>query len=399
MQQQKRPNTYQPYQPGQAPAPLPPKPSFGKMILQTLGFFWGKLAWWGKALVILFLLGGVLNLFGYKSNTTPGAATATPTAAAAVAGAGSNWNTTRSATTSAATTTTTLAAAVVTTLPTATVKPTEAPKPTATPRPATLAPTPAFQIGDTITSTKNYSLVVTDMKEADKFDCQYSAGDGYEYVALYVIIANNNPKEEIQTGYADMTLKRGDGLKGNFWGGSDCKKIAIPASQTLKPGEKMQGWVTFLVPVGLSGLRFELNSIWYNTTFDVQLTGLTTMSQPTATPIPATATPLPPTATPKPVSELKLSASVSNPTPSDGDNETLTVHVSNLSGQPVAVPFTSVWGYSSKDSECDGTTNANGVGSCLLGIGGAKKGFTVTIDVTVNYNGQSYNAETSFTTR
>lgn len=85
--------------------------------------------------------------------------------------------------------------------------------------------------------------------------------------------------------------------------------------------------------------------------------------------------------------EIKVSASVDNPSPAQNSRIHLTVT------GPQGASYTAVCHYKSKDTTYNGT-----VGSPLsIDISRATKGFTVAIDVTINSNGKTYTAQTSFT--
>lgn len=84
-----------------------------------------------------------------------------------------------------------------------------------------------------------------------------------------------------------------------------------------------------------------------------------------------------------------ISASLDNETPAQNSRIMLTVT------GPQGAPYTAVCHYKSKD-----TTFSGKVGTPLtIDISRAAKDFTVEIDVTMNYNGKTYTARTSFTPR
>jgi hypothetical protein len=90
---------------------------------------------------------------------------------------------------------------------------------------------------------------------------------------------------------------------------------------------------------------------------------------------------------------------MTNPTPNQrADN---TVYVRFLAnGKPVSgVPMNAVWRYKSTAPTCSGVTDNDGVASCTRNIGDATEGFEIKVQVSLNYNGQNYTAETSFTPR
>lgn len=84
---------------------------------------------------------------------------------------------------------------------------------------------------------------------------------------------------------------------------------------------------------------------------------------------------------------INVSASVDNPSPTQNSRIHLTVT------GPRGASYTAVCHYKSKDTVYNGK-----VGSPLsINISRAAKGFTVVIDVTINNNGKTYKAQTSFT--
>lgn len=115
----------------------------------------------------------------------------------------------------------------------------------------------------------------------------------------------------------------------------------------------------------------------------------TVASTPKAVPVPVQAPAPAPKKSPVPAPSaiVSVSASVSNQAPVQNAAETLTVN------GPSGASFTAVCHYSSKDTTYNGT-----VGNPLsFKIGRAKKGFTVVINITVTYNGKTYQTQTSFT--
>lgn len=92
-----------------------------------------------------------------------------------------------------------------------------------------------------------------------------------------------------------------------------------------------------------------------------------------------------------------VQACVDKPTPTD--NSTVTVFGRLVvSGQAVSgVVMNTSWHYKTVTSSCSGTTDSNGVASCARDISRATKGYTVEIDVSFGYNGQTYTTSTSFT--
>jgi hypothetical protein len=54
------------------------------------------------------------------------------------------------------------------------------------------------------------------------------------------------------------------------------------------------------------------------------------------------------------------------------------------------------WNFKTTTSYCDGVTDSDGLASCTRTIGGATVGYTVTIDVAITWQGQTYVDQTSF---
>ncbi len=94
----------------------------------------------------------------------------------------------------------------------------------------------------------------------------------------------------------------------------------------------------------------------------------------------------------------QVTASVSNARPTHNTTVTVTATLTN-NGQPVAgATLDTVWNYKTTMSACSGGPSAaNGMASCARDISRATSGYTVTIDVTMTYQGKQYRATTSFT--
>ncbi len=120
----------------------------------------------------------------------------------------------------------------------------------------------------------------------------------------------------------------------------------------------------------------------------------------THTPSPTlTSTPTP-TRSPTPVPQYEARAWVSNSSPYQ--YTTVTVYGQLLlGGQGVSgATMHTVWHYKTTTSYCDGgPTGSTGMASCSRYISGASRGYTVVIDVTMSYAGNTYTAQTSFTPR
>ncbi len=63
----------------------------------------------------------------------------------------------------------------------------------------------------------------------------------------------------------------------------------------------------------------------------------------------------------------------------------------------VGAPMHTTWKFQTTTTSCDGVTDADGFASCTRAIGDATVGYTVTIDVTFTWQGQTYTDQTSFT--
>ncbi len=66
--------------------------------------------------------------------------------------------------------------------------------------------------------------------------------------------------------------------------------------------------------------------------------------------------------------------------------------------QPVAgAPMHTAWKFKTTTSSCDGVTDIDGMASCTHMISDATLGYTVTIDVAITWQGQTYADQTAFT--
>ena len=132
-------------------------------------------------------------------------------------------------------------------------------------------------------------------------------------------------------------------------------------------------------------------------TWRYQQLGLTATPDPNA---PAAWTPPPapaPTPPPPPTVNVQVSASVNNAAPSQYSYVTVSGTFLN-NGQPVSgVEMDTAWHYKTTTSYCSGTTDGSGVASCSRDISRATIGYTVQIDVTFTWQGQTYTTSTSFT--
>jgi len=66
--------------------------------------------------------------------------------------------------------------------------------------------------------------------------------------------------------------------------------------------------------------------------------------------------------------------------------------------QPVAgAPMHATWKFKTTTVSCDSVTDTDGEASCTRTISDATVGYTVTIDVAITWQGQTYVDQTSFT--
>lgn len=95
---------------------------------------------------------------------------------------------------------------------------------------------------------------------------------------------------------------------------------------------------------------------------------------------------------------IKATASIDNQAPTQNENITVTVKVSDENGKPVSNANVSLkLAFKSTDTTYNGVTDTNGIASIPFRIGRAAAGYTVKGDVTVTANGQTAKASTAFT--
>ncbi len=135
-----------------------------------------------------------------------------------------------------------------------------------------------------------------------------------------------------------------------------------------------------------------------STPFPTPTHGGPSPTTPSPTVIPVTLTPVSQTTSvPLVAADKSVTAWVSDAKPSQNSRVTVSARFTT-NGQPkLGVPMTSTWHYKSKSSTCTGETGADGVAYCTRNIGGATIGYTVTIMVSLVWNGQTYIGSTSFT--
>ncbi|MBN2392063.1 MAG: hypothetical protein JXR84_15150 [Anaerolineae bacterium] len=123
------------------------------------------------------------------------------------------------------------------------------------------------------------------------------------------------------------------------------------------------------------------------------------------TPIPARPTAKPtsdqpqPTAAPTtaPAGSCQITAWVNDEFPDQRQH----VYVSGqliCDSQPVSgAPMYVTWHYKSSSPTCSSTTGGDGIATCERSIGGASIGYYVKLNVSITYNGRTYNTSTGFT--
>ncbi|AGK96700.1 hypothetical protein [Clostridium pasteurianum] len=100
-----------------------------------------------------------------------------------------------------------------------------------------------------------------------------------------------------------------------------------------------------------------------------------------------------PVPTPAPPQNVSISASVSDPTPHT--NERVTINVKGPAGGTGTVTCN----YKTTSSPKPITIGSDGNGAVVFDISRATKGYPVDVEVNINSNGQSVDAQTSFTPR
>ena len=98
-----------------------------------------------------------------------------------------------------------------------------------------------------------------------------------------------------------------------------------------------------------------------------------------------------------PISTVVVTASVSNASPSQQSEVTITATITS-NGQPIyGLPMLATWHYKTISSICTALTSASGIASCTRNIGTASSDYTVTIDVGITWKAQVYTASARFT--
>lgn len=96
--------------------------------------------------------------------------------------------------------------------------------------------------------------------------------------------------------------------------------------------------------------------------------------------------------------EIRIKASIDNPTPSQNEEVAVSALVTDGSGKPIPSAHVVLSAhYKSKDSIYEGTTGADGKTTIEFKIGRASAGFTVDIDLEAEFNGARARGSTSFT--
>ncbi len=119
---------------------------------------------------------------------------------------------------------------------------------------------------------------------------------------------------------------------------------------------------------------------------------------PTLIPVPGTPSLAPTIAAPIiSTTTVVVTASVSNASPSQQSEVTITATITN-NGQPIyGLPMLATWHYRTTTSICTALTGANGIASCTRNIASATLGYAVTIDVGITWEARVYTASARFT--
>jgi hypothetical protein len=128
---------------------------------------------------------------------------------------------------------------------------------------------------------------------------------------------------------------------------------------------------------------------------------------PTSTPVivappPPTSTPVPPPPAPSPTATIAaincvVLATVANPAPIVGSNQTVTGQVS-CGGKAVSgVQMAALFSFPSTTATCAGTSDSAGLASCSLRLLEATPNVFVTVNVCFSYQGEAFCGKTGFT--
>ena len=127
-----------------------------------------------------------------------------------------------------------------------------------------------------------------------------------------------------------------------------------------------------------------------------------TSPPPSATPILSTPSPVSvgASSTPTGAAIIRLIASVSDSAPADNSRVTVTARLMSNDQGVAGVMMETAWHFKTSTESCSGgPSGADGAMSCTRTVSGAAKGYMVTINVTVSYQGQTFRTSTGFTPR
>jgi hypothetical protein len=97
---------------------------------------------------------------------------------------------------------------------------------------------------------------------------------------------------------------------------------------------------------------------------------------------------------------VRVTASISDPTPPRSARMTVTGTLLRGGAGVAGARMRTIWHFRSGDSTCDtGVTGADGRAGCSIAMAGATAGYPVKVDVSFEYEGQTYQTQTVFTPR
>lgn len=101
-----------------------------------------------------------------------------------------------------------------------------------------------------------------------------------------------------------------------------------------------------------------------------------------------------------PRAPIQVEATISDPQPPRTARITVTGRLWRGDTGIAGVPLRSIWHFRSGDTTCRGApTGPDGRASCTFSMGGATAGYPVTVEVFFDYEGQTYQAQVTFTPR
>lgn len=95
--------------------------------------------------------------------------------------------------------------------------------------------------------------------------------------------------------------------------------------------------------------------------------------------------------------KTQVQTCVSDPDPAAGAVVTVYGRLIVNGNVAAGASMNTTWHYKTTTPGCSATADSDGVAECSRDTGRPTRGYTVRIDVTISYNGQSYSASTSFT--